>query len=91
MNTSEPLGGIDGSSRHQSGHGQEDSQIMNTSEPLVKMVNIHKKFGPNEVLHGVDFTVYPNEVVGLLGDNGAGKSTLIKILTGLYPPDQGEI
>jgi simple sugar transport system ATP-binding protein len=91
MNTSEPLGGIDGSSRHQPDHGQEDPQIMNTSEPLLKMVNIHKKFGPNEVLHGVDFVVYPNEVVGLLGDNGAGKSTLIKILTGLYPADEGEI
>jgi ABC-type sugar transport system ATPase subunit len=51
---------------------------MDTREPLVKMLNIHKKFGANEVLHGVDFVLYPDEVVGLLGDNGAGKSTLIK-------------
>ena len=91
MNIREPLNGVDGSRHHQPGYGQEDSQVMDTSEPLVKMVNIHKKFGPHEVLRGVDFTVYPNEVVGLLGDNGAGKSTLIKVLTGLYPADEGEI
>lgn len=64
---------------------------MDPREPVLNMVNIHKKFGTNEVLKGVDFTVYPNEVVGLLGDNGAGKTTLIKILNGLYPVDEGEI
>ncbi len=64
---------------------------MNGSENLVEMVNICKKFGEVEALRGVDFTVRQDEVVGLVGDNGAGKSTLIKILTGLYPPDEGEI
>jgi len=61
------------------------------NEPLVKMVNIHKWFGKIYALQGVDFHVNHGEVVGLVGDNGAGKSTLIKILSGVYPPDIGEI
>jgi simple sugar transport system ATP-binding protein len=55
------------------------------------MVNIHKWFGKIYALKGVDFCVNRAEVVGLVGDNGAGKSTLIKILSGVYPPDIGEI
>jgi simple sugar transport system ATP-binding protein len=57
----------------------------------LEMRNIHKAFGEVQSLHHVDFHVEPNEVVGLLGDNGAGKSTLIKIITGYYRPDEGEI
>jgi simple sugar transport system ATP-binding protein len=52
---------------------------------------IAKNFGRIEALRKVDFTLGRAEVLGLLGDNGAGKSTLIKILTGLFPPDKGEI
>ena len=59
--------------------------------PLVKFVNIHKWFGRICALEGVDLSVDYNEVVGLVGDNGAGKSTLIKILSGIYSPDKGEI
>ncbi|MEM2163820.1 MAG: ATP-binding cassette domain-containing protein [Fervidicoccaceae archaeon] len=61
------------------------------STPLVEMVNIHKWFGSVHALKGVDFFVNHGEIVGLVGDNGAGKSTLIKILSGLYPPDEGKI
>ncbi len=57
----------------------------------LEMRNIHKSFGEVQSLHHVDFRVGDNEVVGLLGDNGAGKSTLIKIVTGYYRPDQGDI
>ncbi|HID17520.1 TPA: sugar ABC transporter ATP-binding protein [Candidatus Bathyarchaeota archaeon] len=64
---------------------------MGESAPLVKMVNIHKWFGKVYALKGVNFTVNHAEVVGLVGDNGAGKSTLIKILSGIYPPDEGKI
>ena len=60
-------------------------------EPLVKMVNIWKRFGAVEALRGASFHVFPAEVVGLVGDNGAGKSTLMKILAGVYQPDKGEI
>lgn len=58
---------------------------------LVKMKTISKSFGEVKALHDVDFYVKPGEIVGLVGDNGAGKSTLIKILMGVYPPDNGEI
>jgi len=60
-------------------------------EYLAELVNIHKSFGKVKALIGVDFRVGYNEIVGLVGDNGAGKSTLIKILTGVHPPDEGEI
>lgn len=58
---------------------------------LVEMKNIHKWFGKVHALMGVDLSVNPSEIVGLVGDNGAGKSTLIKILTGVLSLDDGEI
>uniref|UniRef100_A0A7V3YF92 Sugar ABC transporter ATP-binding protein n=1 Tax=Candidatus Caldatribacterium californiense TaxID=1454726 RepID=A0A7V3YF92_9BACT len=58
---------------------------------LVEMRGIRKSFGHVEALRGVDFDVGYGEIVGLIGDNGAGKSTLVKVLTGVYPPDEGEI
>jgi simple sugar transport system ATP-binding protein len=57
----------------------------------VKMNNIEKYFGHTAALKGINFEVGVNEVVGLIGDNGAGKSTLIKIITGVFPPTNGEI
>jgi len=60
-------------------------------ESLVYMKNIWKRFDAVEALRGVDFRVGYAEVVGLVGDNGAGKSTLMKVLTGVYLPDQGQI
>lgn len=63
----------------------------NNNTPLVRMTGIRKRFGSVEALKGVDFDVYPGEVVGLVGDNGAGKSTLMRILTGIYLPSWGDI
>ncbi|NQS90489.1 sugar ABC transporter ATP-binding protein [Patescibacteria group bacterium] len=60
-------------------------------EPLVKMINIKKKFGAVQALKDVNFEVYPDEIVGLVGDNGAGKSTLMRILSGIYHPTEGKI
>ncbi len=57
----------------------------------LEMSNITKSFGEVQALLDVNFRVGSNEIVGLLGDNGAGKSTLIKIITGYYQPDTGEI
>ncbi len=58
---------------------------------ILEMKNISKSFGDVQALRDVDFAVQRNEVVGLLGDNGAGKSTLIKIVTGYYHQDSGEV
>jgi simple sugar transport system ATP-binding protein len=63
----------------------------NGARPLVEVKGVSKNFGRIEALRNVDFRLGHAEVLGLLGDNGAGKSTLIKILTGLFPPDKGEI
>ncbi|WP_203363410.1 sugar ABC transporter ATP-binding protein [Bacillus sp. REN10] len=57
----------------------------------IEMKNIHKSFGNNNVLTGVDFDLRPGEVHALMGENGAGKSTLMNILTGLHSLDQGTI
>ncbi len=55
------------------------------------MRNIHKHFGAVHALRGVSLYLAQNEVLGLVGDNAAGKSTLMKVLSGAYIPDQGEI
>ena len=59
--------------------------------PLLQMQGIDKSFGGVPALRGAEFTVLPGEVHALIGQNGAGKSTLIKILTGYYRRDAGEI
>jgi D-xylose transport system ATP-binding protein len=63
----------------------------NGTTPLVEMRNISIAFGGIKAVDGVSVDLRPGEVVGLLGHNGAGKSTLIKILSGAYKPDAGEI
>jgi simple sugar transport system ATP-binding protein len=60
-------------------------------EYRLELRNVSKSFGEVKALRNVDFKLGRNEVVGLLGDNGAGKSTLIKIITGYYHPDEGEL
>ena len=59
--------------------------------PLVEMRNISIAFGGIKAVDDVSVDLNPGEVVALLGHNGAGKSTLIKILSGAYPRDAGEI
>ncbi|KQU62921.1 D-ribose transporter ATP-binding protein [Bacillus sp. Leaf406] len=57
----------------------------------IGMDHIHKAFGQNKVLEGVDVHIRGGEVHALMGENGAGKSTLMNILTGLHKKDQGTI
>ena len=64
---------------------------MSQPEPVLEARDIVKSFGRVQALRGASFTVYPQEVVALVGDNGAGKSTLVKTLVGVHPPDSGEI
>lgn len=58
---------------------------------LVQMKNISKSFSGTKVLKGVNLELGHGEILALLGENGAGKSTLMKILSGIYSKDEGEI
>lgn len=62
-----------------------------TRQPILEAKGISKAFGHVQALDQVDFELYPGEVVALIGDNGAGKSTLVKILSGIYHKDAGQI
>jgi len=57
--------------------------------PVIELKGVSKTFGEVRSLAGVDFKVYPGEIVGLLGDNGAGKSTMVKTIMGYHRPDPG--
>jgi len=59
--------------------------------PVLELRGISKAFTGVQALSGVSLKLYPGEVHTLMGQNGAGKSTLIKVLTGVYAPDQGQI
>jgi simple sugar transport system ATP-binding protein len=59
--------------------------------PIISVRNLHKWYSGVHALKGVSLDFAPREAVGLVGDNGAGKSTLINILSGLVPPDEGEV
>lgn len=60
-------------------------------KPILQIRQVEKRFPGNYVLRKIDLDVYPGEVLGLIGENGAGKSTLMKIITGVYSLDGGEI
>lgn len=58
---------------------------------LVKLVSLHKYFGTNHVLKGINLDIIEGEVVALIGRSGSGKSTLLRTINGLESIDQGEI
>ena len=60
-------------------------------EPILEMRGISQIFPGVKALDRVDIALYPGKVTALIGENGAGKSTLVKILTGIYRPNEGEI
>jgi galactofuranose transport system ATP-binding protein len=65
--------------------------MASTSPPVLETRGVTKSFGAVRALRGVDFSVAPGEIHALVGENGAGKSTLIKVLTGVYHPDEGQV
>jgi len=64
---------------------------MNHTQPVLRMEQITKEFPGVRALSKVDFRLFPGEVHALMGENGAGKSTLIKVLTGVYQHDLGDV
>ncbi len=60
-------------------------------DALLSAKNLTKRFGGLTAVNGVSLDVFPGEVIGLVGDNGAGKSTFIKMISGVYQPNEGEI
>ena len=62
-----------------------------TTEPVLRLQNIHKSFGSTQVLRGVDLTVDAHEVVALIGASGSGKSTLLRTINLLERVDDGQV
>src|SRR5690554_5936726 len=61
------------------------------TEPVLTLSGISKSFPGVRALHDVSLELFAGEVTALIGENGAGKSTLVKVMTGIYQPDGGEI
>jgi len=68
-----------------------DTTDTNGTGPVFTARGLVKRFGRVVALDGVDFELYPGEVLAVIGDNGAGKSSLIKCLSGAMVPDEGEM
>ena len=58
---------------------------------VLRVVGARKSFGPTQALRDGSLELYPGEIHSLVGENGSGKSTLVKILSGVYAPDEGLI
>jgi ABC-2 type transport system ATP-binding protein len=58
---------------------------------VIRVSGLSKRYHKNQVLHNIDLTIQPGELIGYIGPNGAGKSTTIKILCGLIPDFEGEV
>ena len=68
-----------------------DGEAATPAVPVLEARGVTKRFAGVTALDSVDFAVRPGESLALMGENGAGKSTLIKVLTGVYQPDDGEL
>ena len=61
------------------------------SKPVVELIDLHKSYGPLEVLKGIDMTAREGDVVALIGSSGSGKSTLLRCINMLEVPEQGDV
>src|SRR5215204_4346013 len=83
-----------GESRHMSlsdDTGTERAATVAEAPTVFRLLNVTKRFGGVTAVEGVNFDLRPGEVHALVGENGAGKSTLMKIVHGLYTPDEGTL
>ncbi len=71
-------------------HSDNNRQI-EPAQPVLSLTGISKVFPGVKALNQVSLELYPGEVTALVGENGAGKSTMVKVLTGIYQPDEGQI
>ena len=62
-----------------------------TATAALRASALVKRYGDREALRGVGLAADPGEQVAIIGPNGAGKTTLLSILTGILPPDEGEV
>ncbi len=65
--------------------------MIENSEVLLQVTDLHKRFGDREILKGIDLSVHKGEVIAILGPSGCGKSTFLRCLNGLEPIQQGSI
>ena len=72
-------------------HGRRIEPVPPGAIPVIEADRISKGFGATTALVDVSLKAYAGRILALLGDNGASKSTLIKILSGVFPPDRGEL
>jgi branched-chain amino acid transport system ATP-binding protein len=63
----------------------------NTTIPIIEARQLHTYYGASHILHGIDLTIRPGEVLSLMGRNGMGKTTLLRSLIGLTPPRRGTV
>jgi len=61
------------------------------NRPLLKLKDLSKHFGGLKAVEGVDFDLFPGEILGMLGPNGAGKTVCFNLISGVYQPTRGEI
>ncbi|WMS44593.1 ATP-binding cassette domain-containing protein [Acuticoccus sp. MNP-M23] len=71
--------------------GDSDPAEAEEGKVLLRLVGATKRFGGTVAIHNVSFDIRAGEVLALLGENGAGKSTCVKVLAGVYPPNEGSV
>ena len=62
-----------------------------TEKPIIQVVDLHKSFGDNQVLDGINLDVCKGEVITIIGPSGSGKSTLLRCLNALEQPTSGQV